>query len=464
MTTLIRGGTVVTAENATRADVLVEEGVISAIGRLGSVAGADIIDATDRLILPGGVDPHVHFETPSAGVVTADTFTTGSIAAAHGGTTTALHFCVQDRGEGFQATIERWHRKLERNPPVIDVGFHLMLTDWEGGGGQEVLAALPGLGVTSFKVFMAGEPMVSGGVLLRTLQTAAASGALVMVHAEDGEVINELIRDALAAGRTHPREHARTRPAATEAMAIDRIRRLARMAGAPLYVVHVSGAEALAAVAADPAVVAETCPQYLVLDDQVLEGDAVEAAKYVFTPPPRTPEDQDALWEAARSGVIRTIGSDHGGYRIADKLRPTTFDRIPQGLPGIETRLPLLHHFGVAAGRLSASRMVELIATEPARVFGLYPRKGAIGLGADADLTVFDPGGKTIVTAEAQHSATDYTPYEGLELRGAVETVLIRGATVVSHGETVALPGHGRFIARAREGLELPVTVDPIVA
>ena len=239
-------------------------------------------------------------------------------------------------------------------------------------------------------------------------------------------------------------------------MAVERIVRLARFAGAPLYVVHVSCAEALAAVAAAPEVIGETCPQYLVLDERVLDGDADEAAKYVFTPPPRTVPDQDALWEALAAGALKTIGSDHGGYLTAEKQRPDSFDRIPQGLPGIETRLGLLHHFGVASGRLSPSRMVELVATAPARVFGLHPRKGAIAIGADGDLVVFDPEGETVVSAATQHSATDYTPYEGLVLRGAVESVLVRGAVVVSHGETVGVPGQGRFIARASAGEELP--------
>jgi dihydropyrimidinase len=302
---------------------------------------------------------------------------------------------------------------------------------------------------------MSGETMVHGDALFRTLRTAAATGATVMVHAEDGEVIHALIEDALAAGRTHPREHARTRPPVTEAMAVERIARLARFTGARLYVVHVSCAEALAAVAAAPEVVGETCPQYLVLDERVLDGDAAEAAKYVFTPPPRTVRDQDALWDALAAGTLQTIGSDHGGYSTADKQRSASFDRIPQGLPGIEQRLGLVHHFGVASGRLSPSRMVELVATGPARVFGLLPRKGAIAIGADADLVVFDPEGETVVTASTQHSATDYTPYEGLVLRGAVETVLVRGGMVVSHGETVGVPGHGEFVARAPAGEEL---------
>jgi dihydropyrimidinase len=301
---------------------------------------------------------------------------------------------------------------------------------------------------------MAGEAMVDAGALLGTLRTAARCGARVMVHAEDGEVIGSLIQEALAAGRTHPREHARTRPPATEAMAIERIVRLARMAGAPLYIVHVSCSEALDSVVAARArgcdVAGETCPQYLVLDEGVLEGDAGEAAKYVFTPPPRTEADQQALWAAAASGAISTIGSDHGGYLLAHKQGAPDFSRIPQGLPGIETRLPLVHHYGVAAGRLGPSRMVDLLCTAPARLFGLHPRKGTIAAGSDADVVVFDPVGETRVAVATHHSRTDYTPYEGLVLRGAVETVLVRGDVVVAGGETAAAPGHGAFVPRPR--------------
>jgi dihydropyrimidinase len=454
---LIRGGTVVTAADAYDADVLVESGVVAAIGDGRSLPPASrTIDAAGLYVLPGCVDPHAHFQTPSGGTVTCDDFTDGTIAAAHGGTTTALHFCVQERGEPFAETVRRWRGLLADAPPVVDVGFHMMVTDLDQGGTVADLAALPGQGITSFKVFMAGEVMLDGRALLHVMQVAGKSGARVMVHAEDGEAIDVLIEDALRRGDIAPRCHAETRPPSTEASATTRAIELAQLAGARLYIVHVSCAASLAAIARGRAdggfVHGETCPQYLLLDRSCLDGDADAAAPYVFSPPPRSPADQEALWQGLAAGELSTIGSDHGPYLLSDKRGRADFSKIPNGLPGIETRLGLTYHHGVLTQRLTLTRMVELLATAPAKLFGLYPHKGTIAVGSDADLVVFDPNSTDVISAATHHSSVDYNPYEGVKLDGAARTVLVRGKVVVDHGQLKAEPGHGRWLKRARCG------------
>jgi len=453
---LIRGGTVATAADVYPADVLIEDGAIAAIGRLPDAAAAETIDAAGCYVLPGGVDPHVHFQTPTGGTWTCDSFTTGTVAAAHGGVTSAIHFCVQEPGEPLDATVARWRGLLDDSPPVVDVGFHAMVTDLSTPELRAGLRSLPALGVSTFKVFMSGESMLDGGTLLATLQEAARCGAMVMVHAEDGEAIDLLVAEALAAGRVAPRHHATTRPPETEALAVARAIGLARLAGASLYVVHVSSAQALRVVAearaAGADVTGETCPQYLLLDERCLDGDPDEAAKYLFTPPPRTPADQEALWDGLARGELAVVASDHGGFPLAAKRGHADFTRIPQGLPGVETRLGLLHHHGVRSGRLSLSRLVELLSANPARRFGLYPRKGAIAVGSDADVVVFDPERRTTIAAAALHSATDYSPYDGWEVVGAPRAVLVRGRVVVRDGELEAEPGHGAYLPRAVTG------------
>jgi dihydropyrimidinase len=457
MSVLIKGGRIVTASDDYVADVYVDDATIALIGDGLTQAADRVIDARGTYLLPGAVDAHTHMDMPFGGTVTCDDFTSGTIAGVHGGTTTIVDFCLQDRGQSFGDALATWHEKLRRCPPLADVGFHLAVTDLPGGGGVEALAALPAEGITSYKLFMAykGALMVDDETLFRTMQVAAASGALVMVHAENGDVIDVLVREALAAGNTEPVWHARTRPPETEGEATHRAIELAHLAGCPLYVVHVSCEPAIEAVAraraAGRAVWAETCTQYLFVDESALEEPDFAGAKYVYTPPPRAKRHQAALWQALSNGTLSAVTSDHCAFRLRDQksLGRNDFSKIPNGGPTIEHRLHMLHEGGVRAGRIDLNRLVDLVSTAPARLFGLYPRKGTIAVGSDADIVVFDPDRRLTIRAAEHHSNVDYNVFEGQAVHGSPRTVLVRGTVVVEDGKLVAEPGHGQFLRRA---------------
>jgi dihydropyrimidinase len=456
MSTLVKGGRVVTADDDRLADVLVEGDVVVEVTHEIDAAADRVIDATGMYVLPGGVDPHTHMEMPFGGTTTCDDFTSGTVAAAFGGTTTIVDFCIQQRGQSFADALATWHEKLTRCPPLVDVGFHLAVTDLEGGGGADALRELPSHGVSSIKLFMAYKDalMVDDRTLFRTMQVAAQTGALVMVHAENGDVIDVLIGEALAAGNTDPVWHGRTRPVETEAEATQRAIHLARVAGCRLYVVHVSCAPALEAVARARAagwdVRGETCTHYLFVDDTALAKPDFEGAKYVYTPPPRRPEDQEALWEGLADATLSVVSSDHCAFRWADQkaIGRDDFSKIPNGAPTIEHRLHMLHHHGVRGGRFGMSRLVELFSTEPARLFGLHPRKGTIAVGSDADLVVFDPERELTIAAAGHHSRVDYNVFEGSTVRGAPVLVMARGQVVVEGDQLVGSP-RGEFLSRA---------------
>lgn len=469
MSVLIIGGRVVTASDDYVADVYIEGGTVAAVGRdlrpgagAGAPARADtVIDAAGKYVLPGGVDPHTHLDMPSGDTATCDDFTSGTVAAAFGGTTTIVDFCQQRRGQPLLEALAGWHAKLEQAKPVVDVGFHMAVTDLSGDGALEELARLPDHGVSSYKLYLAykGTIMVDDTTLFQAMRVTAAGGTLLMVHAENGDVVDVLVREALAAGRTEPRWHAATRPPAVEAEATSRSIRLARLAGCRLYVVHVSCAEAARAIAAARAdgwpVWGETCPQYLFVDETALDRPGFEGAKYVFTPPPRTPADQEALWRALTTDVLSVVSTDHCPFTWDGQksLGRDDFSRIPNGAPGIENRLHLLHDRGVRAGRLGLNRLVELTSTNPAKLFGLYPRKGTVAVGSDADLVVFDPAKRHRISAAGHHSNVDYNLFEGREVTGAPETVLVRGQIVVDGDTLRAAPGHGRFVRRGTPAL-----------
>jgi dihydropyrimidinase len=452
---LIRGGRVITADENRVADVLVERDVISEVAASIDVEADRVIDARGRYVLPGGVDPHTHMSMPFGATATCDDFTSGTVAAAFGGTTTIVDFCIQQRGQRFEDAIAEWHAKLASNPPVVDVGFHIAVTDLAGGGGPEALAQLPGRGISSFKLFMAYRDalMVDDETLFRTMEVAAQTGALVMVHAENGHVIDVLIKEALAAGHTDPRWHARTRPPETEAEATSRAIHLAHLAGCRLYVVHVSCIPALDGVrrAQDAGwdVHAETCTQYLFVDEADLDASDFEGAKFVFTPPPRRAEDRSALWAALADGTLSVVSSDHCPFRWRDQkaLGRDDFSKIPNGAPTIEHRLHMLHEHGVRRGRMTLNRMVELLATGPAQAFGLYPKKGTIAPGSDADLVVFDPNRELTIRASGHHSAVDYNVFEGERVTGAPEVVIARGQVIVEQGQLVG-SARGQFVER----------------
>jgi dihydropyrimidinase len=454
MRTLIRHGTVVTPEGALPRDVLVDGERIARIGeRIESEADRSV-DATGKYVLPGGIDVHTHLDMPYGDTVTSDDFATGTAAAACGGTTCIVDFAVQDPGRPLREALDAWHRKAE-GKAAVDYGFHVIVCD-AGPSLEAEMDTLVAEGVPSFKLFTAypGRLMVDDAAIFRALRRSAANGATVMVHAENGGVIEVLQREALAAGRTAPREHARTRPALAEAEATHRVIALAEMAGAPVYVVHVSTAEAAEEIAAARArgvpAFGETCPQYLLLTDDVYDAPGFEGAKYVMSPPLRDRHAQERLWRALAAGELQTVATDHCPFRMSDQksLGRDDFTKIPGGAPGIETRMSLLFDAGVRGGRFGIERFVEITAAEPARLFGLWPRKGGLSPGADADLLVWDPEREITLSAATLHMRVDYSPFEGRVVKGAPDLVLSRGQVVAESGRFVGRPGAGAFVRR----------------
>jgi dihydropyrimidinase len=399
---------------------------------------------------------------PFGGTVTCDDVESGQTAAAFGGTTCHVDFCIQGQGQTFAQALEDWRAKAA-GKQVIDMGYHIAVTDLAEGGTLEELATLPDQGITSYKLFMAykGSLMVDDDTLFRTMEVAAKTGALVMVHAENGDVIDILVREALEAGHTEPLYHALTRPPEAEGEATNRAIQLAHLAGAPLYVVHVTCKEAVDPIAAAREngwdVWGETCTQYFFTSLEDIAKPNFEGAKYVFSPPVRDKSNWDVLWNAVRTDALSAISTDHCAFRwdTQKTLGKDDFSKIPNGGPGLEDRLRMIHEFGVRSGRISLNRMVELLATNPAKLFGLYPRKGTIAVGSDADIVVFDPEKKSTISAKNHHSKIDYTLYEGTQVTGAPEIVLLRGHVLVENDELVASPGIGQFVARARFGQEL---------
>jgi dihydropyrimidinase len=462
MSLLIRGGRIVTAADDYVADVYIEDERIVLIGESIEVQADRVIDAAGKYVLPGCVDPHTHLDMPFGGTVTIDDVESGQTSAAFGGTTCHVDFIIQGKGQTFAQALEDWRAKAN-GKQVIDMGYHMAVTDLEDGGTLEELSTLPDQGITSYKLFMAykGALMVDDETLYRTMEVAAKTGALVMVHAENGDVIDVLVREALAAGHTEPLYHALTRPPEAEGEATNRAIQLAHLAGAPLYVVHVTCRQAVEPIAAAREkgwdVWGETCTQYFFnsLDD--IARPNFEGAKYVYSPPVRDKSNWDVLWNAVRTDALSAISTDHCAFLFDGQktLGKDDFSKIPNGGPGIENRLQMIHEFGVRAGRISLNRMVELLATSPAKLFGLYPRKGTVAVGSDADLVVFDPEKTVTISAKTHHSKSDYNLFEGTQVTGSPEIVLLRGRILVENDELVAAPGVGQFVARARFGQEL---------
>jgi dihydropyrimidinase len=462
MSVLIKGGRVLTAADDYVGDVYAEGERISLIGESLDVQADKVIDATGKYVLPGGIDPHTHLDMPFGGTVTIDDVESGQTSAAFGGTTCHVDFIIQPQGSTFAAAVDEWKSKAN-GKQVIDMGYHMAVTDLKEGGTLEELASLPDEGITSYKLFMAykGALMVDDETLFRTMQVAAETGALVMVHAENGDAIDVLVKEALAAGHTEPKYHALTRPPETEGEATNRAIQLSRVAGSPLYVVHVSCAEAVEpiAIAREKGwnIHGETCTQYFFVDYTFLERPDFEGAKFVYTPPPRDKANHDVLWNAVRTDILSAISTDHCAFLWDGQktMGRDDFSKIPNGAPGLENRLQMIHEFGVRAGRISLNRMVELLSTNPAKLFGLYPRKGTIAVGSDADIVVFDPERKVTISASTHHSKSDYNLFEGTEVTGVPEVVFLRGQVLVEDGELVASPGVGQFVRRAKFGKEL---------
>ncbi len=461
--TLIRNGRIITATDDYQADILMEGGIVRTIGR-GLEAGPDVaeVDAAGLYVLPGGVDTHVHLENVIGTTITCDTFASGTRAAAFGGTTTIVDFALQTAVDSPLGAIERTRQSADRQV-AIDYGLHVIVRRVDDQVLADVRHAMRHEGVTSFKMFMAypGIMQADDASIFRMLRQVGADGGMVALHAENGTVIELLIQEALAAGHTSPRYHALTRPAIMEGEATHRGIRLAELAEAPIYFVHISSDQALRHIvtARDEGipVFAETCPHYLLFDDSVYDSDDVEVARYVMTPPLRTPADQQRLWRALRFDDLQVIATDHCpfcmkeghlGYRQQKMRGKDDFSLIPNGAPGIETRLVSLYDIGVTQGRLSLNRFVELTSTTPAKLFGLFPKKGTIAVGSDADVVLFNPAATQTVRAAALHGNCDYTLLEGRTLQGRVEKVFLRGTLIVDGPQWLGREGMGRFVPR----------------
>jgi len=455
--TIIRGGTVATAADTFQCDVGISGGKIAALGEnLGEAK--EIVDATGLLVLPGGIDSHVHIAQPSGpGIVMADDFSSATRSAAFGGNTMVLPFAMQRKGESLRAVVDAYHAKAEGKCHV-DVSFHLIVADASDRVLGQELPALVEDGYTSFKVFMTYEGLALSDLeMLNVMSVARDTGALVMVHAENYDAIRFLTDRLERAGLTAPHYHAASRPIPVEREATHRAISLAEIIDVPIMIVHVSNREAMEEIRRAQVrglkIYGETCPQYLVLTAKDLEGLNMEGAKYVCSPPPRDEASQAACWEGLQQGVFALFSSDHCPFRYDDphgKLAPkgrTSFRWVPNGIPGVETRLPILFSEGVNKGRIGLDRFVELTATNPARVYGLFPRKGVIAIGADADLALWEPELEVTIRNERLHHAVDYTPYEGLKVKGWPTTVLSRGEVVVEDGRPIDAPGRGRFLA-----------------
>src|SRR5437763_10259101 len=453
MKTLIRNGRVVTAVDDYKADILIDGETVSVIGAKLDVEADRVIDASGKLVTSGGIDRDTHMELPFGGRESSDDFRTGTIAAAHGGTTSIIDFAVQYKGESLIQGLDNWHKKAE-GKCAIDYGLHLITTELEDRQIEEMYTVMDE-GVTSFKLFMAypGVFLVDDATIFRAMSAAGARGGLICMHAENGIVINEIIKRALEKGHTAPKYHALTRPTIAEAEGVHRAIAIAEMAEAPVYIVHLSCADALNQVrqARDRGIpaFAETCPQYLFLsiDDY---GEDFEGAKYVMTPPLREKANQAELWKGLKMDDLQVISTDHCPFCMKEQkeLGRGDFTKIPNGAPGVEHRLPLIYNGGVVENRISLNRFVELTSTAAAKMFGLFPKKGTIAVGSDADIVVFDPEKEQTISLKTSHMNVDYNTYEGKKIKGVVETVLSRGRVVVEGGEFKGKSGDGQFLKR----------------
>lgn len=459
MAMLIKNGAVVTAEKTFTADILVEGETIREVRAGIAPASHTVVDAKGMYLLPGGIDVHTHLDMPFGGTTSSDDFETGTRAAAVGGTTTLVDFAIQARGTKMRAALDTWWKKAE-GKACIDYGFHMIVTDL-ADAGLEDMDDLVREGVASFKLFMAypNVLMVDDATIFRALRQTAKNGALICMHAENGSAIDVIVRQALAEGKTAPIYHALTRPTRAEAEAVHRSIALAEMAGAPVYIVHLSSEDALNQVreARDrglPAF-AETCPQYLLLSiEDNMPNKSFEDAKYVFTPPLREKKNQPKLWDGLKHDHLQVVSTDHCPFCFADQkqLGIHDFTKIPNGGPGVENRLQLIHHYGVNSGKLTLNRFVELVATSPARIFGMYPKKGVLAAGSDADIVVWDPNAEHTISAKTHNMRVDYSMFEGFRVRGNARQVFSRGELIVENGKFLGKPGRGRYLRRAARG------------
>ena len=461
MSVLIKNGRIITASDDYKADIFIADQSITTIGNTLDMPADEVIDATGKYLFPGGLDPHTHLDMPFGGTVSADDFETGTRAAAHGGTTTLIDFAIQTKGHSTLEALDTWHAKAE-GKTAIDYGFHMIVTDLEDNRVDE-MKMLADNGVTSYKLFMAypGVLYVDDGTIYRAMRKAGEDGTVVCMHAENGIVIDEIVKIALAEGKTEPKYHALTRPTRMEAEGVHRAIAIAEVAHVPVYIVHLSCADALEQVmlARNRGVHAfgETCPQYLFLDHSYYEKEGFEGAKYVMTPALREKWNQDELWKGLRFGDLQSISTDHCPFCFKDQkaLGIDDFSKIPNGGPGVENRMSLVYNGGVNSGRISLNKFVELTSTAAAKTFGLFPKKGTIAIGSDADIVIFDPNRKETISIDnkcTHHMNVDYNSYEGFEVTGFTETVLSRGKIIIKNCEYTGKKGDGQFLKRGLYG------------
>ena len=457
MKTLLKGGRVVSGSGVTTADVLLEGETIAAVGPNLAADGAETVDCTDKLLFPGFIDAHTHFDLEVAGTITADDFTTGSRAALRGGTTTVIDFAAPDKGEALHTGLQRWHRKAD-GKTACDYAFHMTIDDWNEGISAEIKEMVDG-GIPSFKMYMTYPAMMIGEKdMYFALKRLKDVGGIVGVHCENSGIIDALIAEKKSAGEMGPSSHPRTRPNGLEAEAVSHLLRLAEQVDTPVIIVHLSTKEALEEVRAarnrGQTVYVETCPQYLLLEDSVYDDpDFTQAAKYICAPPLRSVADQEALWLALGDGEIQTVCTDHCSFTTAQKrVGQYDFTKIPGGLPGVETRGVLLYSAGVATGRITEADMCRILSENVAKLYGCWPRKGVIAPGSDADIVVYDPHADSVITAAGQLQNVDYNPYEGFQTQGSIAQVYLRGSLAVDRG-TVLAGNNGRFLPRGKSCL-----------
>ena len=457
MSLLIKNGRVITAVDDYKGDIFIESEQVNLIGKNLDVKADRVIDAQGKYVIPGGIDPHTHLDMPFAGTVSADDFETGTRAAAHGGTTTLIDFAIQTKGRSTLEALETWHKKAE-GKTAIDYGFHMIITDLEDDRVPE-MRTLADEGITSYKLFMAypGVLYADDATLFRAMRKAGQDGTVICMHAENGIVIDEIVKSALAEGKTGPKWHALTRPTRMEAEGVHRSIAIAEVADVPVYIVHLSSADALEQVvlARDRGahVFAETCPQYLFLDHSYYEQEGFEGAKYVMTPPLREKWNQKELWRGLQMGDLMSISTDHCPFCFKEQkeMGINDFSKIPNGGPGVENRMSLVFNGGVVEGRISLNRFVELTSTASAKMFGLFPKKGTIAVGSDADIVIFNPDRKETISVNnsvTHHMKVDYNAYEGFEVTGVSETVISRGKIIVENCEYLGKKGDGQFLKR----------------
>ncbi|MCD8300935.1 MAG: dihydropyrimidinase [Clostridiales bacterium] len=454
---LIKNGTLVSSQECRHEDILIEGEKILCTGPDLEVADAEVIDASGKYIFPGFIDTHTHFDLDAGDFHTADDFYTGTKAAIAGGTTTVLDFTTQDKGQTLKEALDVWHGMAD-GKSSCDYGFHMSITDWNEKSRAEI-PEMTRLGVTSYKLYMAYDNLrVNDGEILEILSEVEKEHGIIGVHCENGDLITALVSRLKADGENRISMHPASRPPEVEAEAIHRLLSIAKLAGAPVNVVHLSTAAGLEEVrrarAAGQTVFAETCPQYLLLDDSEYERPGFDGAAYVLSPPLRKRSDIEALWEAVCNGEIDMIGTDHCSFNMKGQKERglSDFTLIPNGIPGVEHRPVLFYHFGVASGRTDVNMMCRLLSERPARLFGMYPRKGAILAGSDADLVIWDPDRRWIITAEDQLQNADNTPYEGFSVTGRASQVFLRGQRIVNEGEILA-ECQGQYIKRKERGI-----------